>query len=95
MLSIYLQHPLQCHKAGSFLRGGKGRVVSLFSDSTGQVVGCIGTDSHVETFYFCTDEESQTRHKKRVKKEKKKREKYVESNIYKQSNYKSHCISKL
>ncbi|KAJ3662774.1 hypothetical protein Zmor_007103 [Zophobas morio] len=65
-------HPLQCHKIGSLLRAGKGRVVSMFSDASGQVIGCHGTDMQLEVFYFCTDDEAQVRLKKRLKKERKK-----------------------
>ncbi|XP_060519721.1 WD repeat-containing protein 3 [Cylas formicarius] len=63
-------HPLQCFKVGTLLRNGKGRVVSLARDPTGQVLACQGKDSHVELFYFCSDDETQTRFKKRLKKEK-------------------------
>ncbi|KAH0818827.1 hypothetical protein GEV33_003964 [Tenebrio molitor] len=66
-------HPLQCHKVGSLLRAGKGRLVSMFSDGSGQVVGCHGTDNQLELFYFCTDDEAQVRLKKRLRKERKKK----------------------
>lgn len=65
---------LQCHKSGSLLRSGKGRVMSLFSDTTGQIVGCHGSDKQIELFWFCSDEEAQSRLKKRMKKERKKQE---------------------
>ncbi|PSN31419.1 WD repeat-containing protein 3 [Blattella germanica] len=39
--------PLKCRKAGSVLRLGRGRVVSLTSDPTGQVIACHGTDGVV------------------------------------------------
>lgn len=65
-------HPLQCNKVGSLLRAGKGRVVSLFNDSTRQIIGCHGTDSQIELFYFCSDDEANIRLKKRLKKERKK-----------------------
>ncbi|KAJ8946740.1 hypothetical protein NQ318_002570 [Aromia moschata] len=48
-------HPLQCHKAGSLLRGGRGRVISMFSDASGQVVGCHGTDMQIELFQFLSE----------------------------------------
>ncbi|XP_044270413.1 WD repeat-containing protein 3 [Tribolium madens] len=66
-----LNHPLQCHKIGSLLRAGKGRVVSMFCDGSGQVIGCHGTDTQLELFYFCSDDEAQVRLKKRLKKERK------------------------
>ncbi|XP_066151518.1 WD repeat-containing protein 3 [Euwallacea fornicatus] len=65
-------HPLQCLKAGSLLRTSKGRTISLTNDSSGQVVGCHGTDKQIELFYFCSESEAQVRFKKRVKKEQKK-----------------------
>ncbi|CAG9763288.1 unnamed protein product [Ceutorhynchus assimilis] len=68
-------HPLQCLKAGTLLRAGRGRVVSLTNDSSGQVVCCHGTDQQIELFYFCTDDEAQVRLKKRLKKERKKEKK--------------------
>lgn len=63
--------PLQCDKLGSLLRTGKGRVVSMYSDNSRQVLGCHGTDAQIELFYFCSDEEAKLRLKKRIKKESK------------------------
>ena len=57
------------------LRVGRGRVVSLTSDTTGHVVACHGTDNMVELFHFCSDEESKDRLKKRQRKERKKAKK--------------------
>ncbi|CAH1105470.1 unnamed protein product [Psylliodes chrysocephalus] len=65
-------HPLQCNKAGSLLRGGRGRVISMFSDASGQILGCHGTDMQIELFQFLFDEDAKVRLKKRLKKEKKK-----------------------
>ena len=67
-----LQSPLQCRKAGSVLRVGRGRVVSLTSDPTGHVIACHGTDNMVELFHFCSDKDSLERLKKRQRKERKK-----------------------
>lgn len=64
--------PLQCRKAGSVLRVGRGRVVSLTSDPTGHVIACHGTGNTVELFHFCSDEDSMDRLKKRQRKERKK-----------------------
>ncbi|XP_069680320.1 WD repeat-containing protein 3 [Periplaneta americana] len=64
--------PLQCKKAGSVLRSGRGRVTSLTSDNTGQVIGCHGTDGLVELFHFCSDQDANNRFKKRQRKERKK-----------------------
>lgn len=66
------RYPLRCVKAGCLLRSGRGRVVSMCMDPTGQVLACHGTDSQIELFQFCTDEEANTRLKKRIKKEHKK-----------------------
>ncbi|CAH1179400.1 unnamed protein product [Phaedon cochleariae] len=65
-------HPLQCFKAGALLRGGRGRVVSMYSDPSGQVLGCHGTDMQIELFQFYSDEEAKLRLNKRLKKERKK-----------------------
>lgn len=54
------------------VRNGKGRVVSLFADATGQILGCHGTDSQMELYYFCTDDEAQVRLKKRLARQRKK-----------------------
>lgn len=64
--------PIQCHKAGSLLRSGRGRIVSMFSDATGQVLGCHGTNSQIELFQFLSEDDSKLRMKKRLKKERKK-----------------------
>lgn len=69
IILTYFQHPLQCFKVGSLLRSGKGRVVSLFSDITGQIIACHGIDMQIELFYFCTDEETNVRYRSRRKKE--------------------------
>lgn len=50
------------------MRTGKGRVVYMTSDPSGQVLGCHGTDQQVELFLFCSDDEAKIRHKKRLKK---------------------------
>lgn len=65
-------YPLRCEKAGSILRVGRGRVVSLSSDATSRVVACHGTDNTVELFHFLPDDVVQSRLIKRQKKEKKK-----------------------
>ncbi|KAM3964454.1 WD repeat-containing protein 3 [Aphomia sociella] len=70
---------LQCHFVGSLIRGGKGRVVGLSTDPGQTVLSCYGTDSLLELFVFCSDEEEKTRMDKRVKKERKKLLKLKES----------------
>ncbi|KAB0792110.1 hypothetical protein PPYR_14071 [Photinus pyralis] len=67
-------HPLQCHKACSLLRAGRGRVTSMVTDVSTQILGCQGTDAQIELFYFCTDDEAKARFKKRLRKERKKAE---------------------
>ncbi|XP_068631733.1 WD repeat-containing protein 3 [Battus philenor] len=63
---------LQCHQVGTLLRGGKGRVVSLCTDPGQTVLACFGTDSLLELFAFCSDDEAKVRMNKRVKKQRKK-----------------------
>ena len=63
---------LQCHQVGTLIRGGKGRVVGLATDLGQTVLACHGTDSLLELFYFCSDEEAKMRMSKRVKKQRKK-----------------------
>lgn len=55
------------------MRAGKGRVISMYSDPNGHIVGCHGADTQLELFYFCSDEEIQTRLKKRLKKQRNKK----------------------
>ncbi|XP_013142980.1 PREDICTED: WD repeat-containing protein 3 [Papilio polytes] len=63
---------LQCHQVGTLVRGGRGRVVGLCTDPGQTVLGCFGTDSLLELFIFCSDEEAKARMTKRVKKQRKK-----------------------
>ncbi|XP_072390912.1 WD repeat-containing protein 3 isoform X2 [Diabrotica undecimpunctata] len=70
--SEHFTHPLQCHKVGALLRRGRGRVISMYSDATGQILGCHGTDMQIEFFQFLYEEDAQLKLKKRLKKEKKK-----------------------
>ncbi|CAH0719479.1 unnamed protein product, partial [Brenthis ino] len=70
---------LQCHQVGTLVRGGKGRVVGLATDLGQSVLACYGTDSLLELFYFCSDEEAKGRMSKRVKKQRKKLLKQKES----------------
>ncbi|KAK5640142.1 hypothetical protein RI129_010953 [Pyrocoelia pectoralis] len=66
-------HPFQCHKACSLLRAGRGRVTAMVTDASTQILGCQGTDTQIELFYFCSDDEAKLRFKKRLRKEKKKK----------------------
>lgn len=66
------RYPIRCIKAGSLLRAGRGRVSSMYIDPTGQILACHGTDHQMELFQFCSEKETNTRLKKRLKKERKK-----------------------
>lgn len=70
---------LQCHQVGTLVRGGKGRVVGLATDPGQSILACHGTDSLLELFSFCTDEEAKGRMDKRIKKQRKKMAKLKES----------------
>ncbi|KAG6445882.1 WD repeat-containing protein 3 [Manduca sexta] len=70
---------LQCHQVGTLIRGGKGRVVGLATDLGQTVLACYGTDSLLELFAFCSDDEAKVRKEKRVKKQRKKLAKLKES----------------
>lgn len=63
---------LQCHQVGTLIRGGKGRVVNLRTDPGQSILACYGTDSLLELFEFCSDDEAKTRMDKRLKKQRKK-----------------------
>ncbi|KAF5296186.1 hypothetical protein FQA39_LY12640 [Lamprigera yunnana] len=74
-------HPLQCHKACSLLRAGRGRVTAITCDSSNQIISCQGTDAQIELFYFCTDDETQLRFKKRLRKNRKREKKEGEVQV--------------
>ncbi|XP_078699593.1 WD repeat-containing protein 3-like isoform X5 [Branchiostoma floridae x Branchiostoma belcheri] len=59
-------------RVGSLLRKGRDRVVSMTLDPTGSILACHGPDSQLELFRVCTEEEIQTRLKKKQKKLRKK-----------------------
>ncbi|CAK1547083.1 unnamed protein product [Leptosia nina] len=63
---------LQCHQVGTLVRGGRGRVVGLSTDPGQTVLACFGTDSLLELFAFCSDDEAKLRMNKRIKKQRKK-----------------------
>nr|CAD7572339.1 unnamed protein product [Timema californicum] len=64
--------PLRCIKYGSLLRSGRGRVVTLTSDPTCQVMACHGTENTVEVFHFLSDDAARIKVKKRIRKARKK-----------------------
>jgi uncharacterized membrane protein affecting hemolysin expression len=66
------QGTVKCMKAGSMLRIGRGRLQALAADNLGHVLACHSTNNMVELFYFNSDEETQNKFSKRLKKWKKK-----------------------
>ncbi|CAH0390476.1 unnamed protein product [Bemisia tabaci] len=64
--------PIRCEKAGSILCKRRGRVVSMVSDPTRSVLACHGDDKIVELFQFVSDEVTDSRFQKRLKKQRKK-----------------------
>ncbi|XP_020288110.1 WD repeat-containing protein 3 [Pseudomyrmex gracilis] len=69
-----MKYPIKCEKAGSILRAGGGRVVSLEVDSTCKVVGCYGVGNSVELFYLLPNDVVKSRFTKRLKRERQKAE---------------------
>ncbi|XP_078619457.1 WD repeat-containing protein 3-like [Branchiostoma floridae x Branchiostoma japonicum] len=68
-----LEDRLVCtSQVGSLLRKGRDRVVSMTLDPTGTILSCHGPDTMLELFRICTEEEIQTRLKKKQKKLRKK-----------------------
>lgn len=63
---------LTCTKAGSIMREGRDRVVSLAVDRTGRILACHGTDSVLEVFYVLSKEEIHKKMEKKMKKARKK-----------------------
>lgn len=61
------------------MRCGKGRVVSMSVDISGEILTCHGTDNQIEVFRFCKDDEVKERFKKRLKKERKRKEQEIEN----------------
>lgn len=63
--------PVSCIKAGSLLRNGHGRVVSMSMDASGHILAVHGNDNNVELFHFLPDSAAKLKLKKRLRKEKK------------------------
>lgn len=61
---------------GIIMRSGKGRVASIVSDKSSKILACHGVDNTLDTFYFCDDEETEKRLKKRKRNQMKKLSKY-------------------
>nr|XP_020645158.1 WD repeat-containing protein 3 [Pogona vitticeps]XP_020645159.1 WD repeat-containing protein 3 [Pogona vitticeps] len=66
------EHILSCRKAGSIMREGRDRVVTLATDKTGRILACHGTDSVLEIFYILSKEEISRKIEKKMKKARKK-----------------------
>ncbi|XP_029433842.1 WD repeat-containing protein 3 isoform X2 [Rhinatrema bivittatum] len=65
---------LSCQKAGSIMREGRDRVVSLGVDCTGRILACHGTDAVLEVFCILREDEINKKMEKKMKKAKKKAE---------------------
>ncbi|XP_075837910.1 WD repeat-containing protein 3 [Microtus pennsylvanicus] len=63
---------LSCRKAGSIMREGRDRVVSLAVDKTGRILACHGNDSVLEVFCILSKAEIQKKMDKKLKKARKK-----------------------
>ncbi len=63
---------LLVEKVGSILRAAQDKVSHLVADRSGQLVACHGSDSSVELFLVCGEEEVKRRCQKRAKKERRK-----------------------
>lgn len=59
-------------KIGTILRTGKGRVVSMCTDSSSEILGLHGRDNVIELFQINPEETIQDKVAKRLKKQKKK-----------------------
>lgn len=62
---------LSCKKAGTILRRGSDRVVSLQLDATGRILGCHGPSPILELFKVCTAQELKKKLLKKQKRERK------------------------
>ncbi|KAH0518405.1 WD repeat-containing protein 3 [Microtus ochrogaster] len=63
---------MSCRKAGSIMREGRDRVVSLAVDKTGRILACHGNDSVLEVFCILSKAEVQKKMDKKLKKARKK-----------------------
>ncbi|XP_074104219.1 WD repeat-containing protein 3 [Cotesia typhae] len=67
-----VNYPLRCEKIGSILRAARGRVISLTTDATNDIIGCHGSGNSVELFYMIPEDQVTKKTNKRLNKEKKK-----------------------
>jgi U3 small nucleolar RNA-associated protein 12 len=72
---------LHCIKIGNIIRVSKGRLNTLTADSTGQVIGCIGSDNIIELFHFLSEDQVKNKKLKRIDKLKRKAIGYVMNNL--------------
>ncbi|XP_041128351.1 WD repeat-containing protein 3-like [Polyodon spathula] len=63
---------LSCQKAGSILREGRNRVVSMATDLNSKILACHGTDTILEVFSVLSDNEINRIMERKLKKAKKK-----------------------
>ncbi|XP_064413240.1 WD repeat-containing protein 3 [Latimeria chalumnae] len=70
---------LTCRKAGSILREGRDRVVSMATDRSSRILACHGTDTLLEIFLVLTEEEVNKRMERKLKKAKKKAKQKLEA----------------
>ncbi|XP_033866822.3 WD repeat-containing protein 3-like [Acipenser ruthenus] len=63
---------LSCQKAGSILREGRNRVVSMATDLNSKILACHGTDTLLEVFRVLSDNEINRIMERKLKKAKKK-----------------------
>lgn len=72
LINLILQCPVYCTKVGSILRNGRGRVVTMTTDGSRQVLAVHSNNDSVELFQFLSETEAETRFKKRLRKVKNK-----------------------
>lgn len=65
-------YPLRCEKIGVILRAGKGRVISMETDVSRNIIACHGDQNIVELFHMIPTDEVNEKMAKRLKKAMKK-----------------------
>ncbi|CAG5107461.1 Similar to WDR3: WD repeat-containing protein 3 (Homo sapiens) [Cotesia congregata] len=70
--AIDVNYPMRCEKIGSILRAGRGRVISLTTDATNDIIACHGNGNSIELFYMIPEDQVTKKTTKRLNKEKKK-----------------------
>ncbi|ELT90132.1 hypothetical protein CAPTEDRAFT_89073 [Capitella teleta] len=72
LIQFDLQNILQCERLGAVPRHGKGRLVSMETDSAGTLLGLHGNDTSIEFYKILNDDELKKLRKKMEKKAKRK-----------------------